>query len=60
MLEILGVTAGVLLVTLWSLRTARRQGCPTLRPADEWTADDVDYWLDLIEPFPLSSRDTVP
>ena len=53
MLVLLGVTTGVLLVTLLSQRAARRQGSRWMRPADEWTADDVDRWLDLIEPFPL-------
>ena len=53
MLVLLGVTTSVLLVTLLSLRAAQRQGFHVVRPADEWTADDVDYWLDLIEPFPL-------
>ena len=53
MLVLLGVTTGVLLVTLCSLRAVQRQGVRLMRPADEWTADDVDRWLDLIEPFPL-------
>ena len=53
MFVLLGVTTGVLLVTLVSLRAAQRQGFCVTRPADEWTADDVDHWLDLIEPFPL-------
>ena len=24
-----------------------------IRPADEWTGEDVRHWLSLIEPFPL-------
>jgi len=36
---------------------ARRRASKLMRPADEWTADDTQRWLDLIEPFPLHERE---
>ena len=32
---------------------ARRRAAQLIRPADEWTSEDTQRWLDLIEPFPL-------
>ena len=46
----------LLAVQAYSRRLARRSDHRQLmRPADEWDAEDVDRWLDLIEPFPLAN-----
>jgi len=36
---------------------ARRRAHRNLRPAAEWTGDDVRRWLELIEPFPLGREE---
>ena len=36
-----------------SARSARASARRRMRPGGDWEADDVDYWLALIEPFPL-------
>ena len=36
---------------------ARRRATCLLRPADEWTGEDVRRWLALIEPFPLGNEE---
>ena len=44
----------LLLLAHWHCaRLARHSQHQLMRPADELEADDVDLWLDLIEPFPL-------
>ena len=48
----------LVLVTLVSRKRARNEQARLMRPADEWSAEDLDCWLDLIEPFPLDG-DTV-
>ena len=33
--------------------TRRKTARMMTRPVEDWDGDDVDRWLDLIEPFPL-------
>lgn len=37
----------------WRL-TRRSDDARLMRPAEEWEPEDVDRWLELIEPFPLA------
>ncbi|MEE8107084.1 MAG: hypothetical protein V3T86_16235 [Planctomycetota bacterium] len=45
----------LILVTLAARKRPRHEEARLMRPADEWSAEDLDCWLDLIEPFPLDS-----
>ena len=36
---------------------ARRRATRLIRPADQWTGEDVRRWLELIEPFPLGAEE---
>ena len=46
----------LILVTLLARKRTRREEARLMRPADEWSAEDLDCWLDLIEPFPLDGE----
>ncbi len=37
-------------------RQTRQMKDHLMRPAQDWEDDDVDQWLNLIEPFPLPDR----
>jgi len=53
-MKLLGLLKGLLLLAQWLCsRRARRGAARLMRPADEWDAEDVDFWLERIEPFPL-------
>ena len=53
MYELIGLVA-ILILLQWACgRLARRSVSRMMRPAEEWEPEDVDRWLDLIEPFPL-------
>ena len=55
-------TLAVLILTLMAAQLAlkgraRRRAARNLRPADQWTGEDVRHWLALIEPFPLGHEE---
>jgi hypothetical protein len=54
----LAFLALLLLAHVACARLARRAAGRLMRPADELEAEDVDRWLELIEPFPLGQPRT--
>ncbi len=53
-MTVLLALATLLLLAHWRCaRLAKHTQHQLMRPADQLEADDVDRWLDLIEPFPL-------
>lgn len=55
-------TLAVLILALMAVQLglrsrARLRARRSLRPADEWTGEDVRRWLELIEPFPLGREE---
>ena len=56
MITLLILTAALLVAQQVCSRIARRTDARMMsRSADDWDGDDVDTWLDLIEPFPLAA-----
>ena len=54
---LIAVLIAVLLLLQWRFgRLARKSQSRMMGPGDEWEPEDVDRWLDLIEPFPLPER----
>jgi len=58
MTALLTFLALLLLAHVACVRLARRTAGRLMRPADELEAEDVDRWLELIEPFPLGEART--
>jgi len=55
MITLLILTAALLAAQQVCSRLARRTEAQMMsRPADDWDGDDIDRWLELIEPFPLA------
>jgi hypothetical protein len=55
-------TLAVLILSLMAVQLglrgrARLRARRNLRPAAEWTGEDVRRWLELIEPFPLGREE---
>lgn len=55
-------TLAVLILALMAAQLAlkgraRIRATRNLRPADQWTGEDVRRWLELIEPFPLGAEE---
>ena len=57
MIVLLTLVALLLVLQLCCARRARNSVSRMMGPAEEWEPEDVDGWLDLIEPFPLGERE---
>ena len=53
MLILAALSASLFLVSLLFARRTRGLQSRMMRPAEDWSPDEGDQWLDLIEPFPL-------
>ena len=53
MTALLSTLAILAAAQFWCGRLARRGDHRLMRPADQLDADDVDCWLDLIEPYTI-------
>ena len=53
MTTLLILAAALVLLSALCARRARRGYARMMRHPDHWDGEDVERWLDLIEPFPL-------
>ena len=58
MWTLLSLFASLLTAQAICARRAKRETQHMMRSGDLWEAEDLDRWLELIEPFPLG--DTTP